>query len=179
MIKKRNSGHGDTLTPWRVSSNQDNNYKTNVPINATLIGAMATIVPNVFIIYRFIESDTFFKFIYIVWFVANIARMPLVLFFTIKHHTKASKINPVVPRTLQFHEGEYDVDDISNEENDESIENYAHPTVTFAEVYDHVESVDRGDEDSDKANEKIVVAQIKLTEIGEASSQLPGQVCHM
>ena len=196
MIHKRSNGHGDTITPWRVSSNQDNNYKTNVPINATLIGAVATIFLYIFLIYRFIRSDTFYKVIFVVWFVASIFQMPLVLAFTIKHHKKTSKINPVVPRTLQFHEDEDDCnncDNISNEANDELTENDEHPKVTHVEVYDHVESTNNANENSGYPDENgdaddncecielaVVNEQIKLNEIGEAFSQLlPGEVCHM
>ena len=194
QIHKQNSGHGDTITPWRVSSNQDNNYKTNVPINATLIGAVAVIVPTNFSLYRFIESDTFFKVIFVLGFVASTVQMPLVLAFTIKHH-KTSKINPVVPRTLQFHEDEDDCnnhDNIGNEANNEITENVEHPKVTIVEVYKHVDSTDIDDENRDYPDENgdadnnceclevpVVNEQIKLTEIGEASSQLPGEVCHM
>ena len=103
---------------------------------------------------------------------------------TIKHHKKTAKINPVVPRTLQFHE---------DEANDELTENDEHPKVTRVEVYDHVESTDHADENSDYPDENgdaddnfeclelaVVNEQIiKLTEIGEASKKLPGEVCHM
>ena len=47
MWKKRNRGRNEVqLVAWRVSppSNQDDNYKTNVPINATLIGTTTTLV---------------------------------------------------------------------------------------------------------------------------------------
>ena len=196
MVHKRSSGHGDTIIPWRVSSNQDNNYKTNVPINATLIGAVATISINIFLIHRFIVSDTMYKVIFVVWFVASTFQMPLVLASTIKHHKKTSKINPVVPRALQFHEDGEDCnncDNISNEANDDPTENDEHPKVTHVEVYDHVESTDNADENSDYPNENVdaddnceclqlavVNDQIKLNEIGEAFSQLlPGEVCHM
>ena len=39
--------------------------------------------------------------------------MPLVLVFTIKHRKNTSKVNPVVPRTIQYHgdEDNCDVDD--------------------------------------------------------------------
>ena len=197
LIHKRSSGHGDTITPWRVSSNQDNDYKTNVPINATLIGAITTtIFATISLIYRFILSDTLFKVNFVVWFIASAVQMPLVLAFTIKHHKNTSKFNPIVPRTLQFHEDEddrNDCDNVSNEANDELTENDEHPKVTHVEVYDHVESTDNADENSDYPDENgdaddnceclelaVVNEQIKLTEIGEAFSQLlPGEVCHM
>ena len=184
LIHKQNSGHGDTITPWRVSSNQDNNYKTNVPINATLIGAVANIVPTNFSLYRFIESDTFFKVIFVLGLVASTVQMPLVLAFTIKHHKKTSKINPVVPRALQFHEDEDDCDNydnISNEANNEITENDEHPMVTLVEVYNHVEYPDENggaDDNCECLELPVVNERIKLTEIREVSSQLPGEVCH-
>ena len=196
MIKKRNIGLGDTITPWRVSSNQEGNYKTNVPINATLIGAAATTVSTIFIIFRslFGESDTIMTIMTTVWLVASVIQIPLVLAFTIKHQKKKSNINPVVPKTLQFHDDEHDSHDISNEENEATTDNDGLPKVimTPVEVYDHVESIDNADEDTVKAAENcdtgdncenielsVSNEQIKLTEIGEASGQLPSEVCHM
>ena len=154
MIKKRNIGLGDTITPWRVSSNQEGNYKTNVPINATLIGAASTIVGTVFITFRslFSESDNIVKTIYVGCLVVSVLQIPLVLAFTIKHHKKISKINPVVPRTLQFHEDEHDCDAISNDGNDKTTENDRHQIVTCVEVY-HLESIDKVDENSIKSVE--------------------------
>ena len=196
MIKKRNIGLGDTITPWRVSSNQEGNYKTNVPINATLIGAAATTVSTIFIIFRslFGESDTIMTIMTTVWLVASVIQIPLVLAFTIKHQKKKSKINPVVPKTLQFHDDEHDSDDDSNGMNEGTTDNDGLPKVimTPVEVYDHGESIDDADEDSVKAAENcdtgdncenielsVSNEQIKLTEIGEASGQLPSEVCHM
>ena len=42
LIKKQNNSNGSSLVPWNVSSNQESNWKTNVPINATLIGTIVT-----------------------------------------------------------------------------------------------------------------------------------------
>ena len=193
MIQKQNTGHGDTIheltiTPWRVSSNQESNYITNVPINATLIGAAATTVGTSFIIFRslFSESDTITRVIYIGGLVPSMIQIPLVLAFTIKHHKKTSQINPVVPKMLQFHEDEHDFDNISNGVNDETTNNDGNPIiVTHVNVYDHVESVDNADENSDTVGNceylELTVSneRVKLTEIGEASGQLPGKVCHM
>ena len=129
MIQKRNTGHGDTITPWRVSSNQESNYMTNVPINGTLIGAAATTVGTIFIIFRslFNESDTITRVTYIGRLVPSMIQVPLVLAFTIKHHKKTSQINPVVPKMLQFHEDEHDCN----------------------KVYDYVESVDNANENTE------------------------------
>ena len=191
LIHKQNSGHGDTITPWRVSSNQDNNYKTNVPINATMIGTMASIVPIVLHLPRFIGLDLYSEsFMLFALLLARAVQMPLVLAFTIKHHKKASKINPVVPRALQFHEDEDDFDNcdnVSNEANDEIMENDEHPKVTRVEVYNDDENSGYPYENNDLDDNcelclelAVVNEQIKLTEIGEAFSQpLPGEVCHM
>ena len=96
-------------------------------------------------------------------------------------------MNAAVPRTLQFHEDEDDCnncDNTCNEANDELMENDEHLTVTrtHVEVYDYVETTGHSDENSDYPNENCnadVNKQIKLSEIGEASGQLPGEVCHM
>ena len=183
LIHKQNSGHGDTITPWRVSSNQEGNYKTNVPINATLIGAVATTVGTIFIIFRslFSESDIITRVIYASRLVPSMIQIPLVLAFTIKHHKKTSKINPVVPKMLQFHE-----DNISNGVNDDTTNNDGNPIiVTQVDVYDYVESDENADENSDSVDSckklKLTVSneQVTLIEIGEASIQIPGKVCHM
>ena len=42
LIKKQNNSNGSSLVPWNVSSNQESNWKTNVPINATMIGTVVT-----------------------------------------------------------------------------------------------------------------------------------------
>ena len=161
-----------------------------------MIGTMASIVPMVFHLCRFIGLDLYSEsFMLFALLLARAVQMPLVLAFTIKHHKKASKINPVVPRALLFHEDEDDFDNcdnVSNEANDEIMENDEHPKVTRVEVYKHVDSTDIDDENRDYPDENgdadnnceclevpVVNEQIKLTEIGEASSQLPGEVCHM
>ena len=70
---------------------------------------------------------------------------------------------------------------------------HPNPKVSHVEVYDHVESTDNANENSDYLDENGdaddnceclelagVNEQIQLAEIGEAFSQLlPGEVCHM
>ena len=186
-------GLGDTIIPWRVSSNQEGNYKTNVPINATLIGAGSTTVSTVFIIFMslFRESDNIVKTIHIGCLVTSVLQIPLVLAFIIKHNKKTSKINPIVPRTLQFHEDEHEINPVvprtlqfHGDENDETTENDGHQIATCVEVYDYVQSIDNAHENSVKSDEnseylECSVSNVKLTEIGEASGQLPGEVCHI
>ena len=185
MNKKRNSGQSDTITPWRISSNQDNNYKTYVPINATLIGSVATIVVTLGVIFRslFSESTTILAMITLV---AGMLQIPLVLAFTIKHQNKTSKINPVVPKTLQFHDGSSDNDIINcrNEGNYEATENGRHPVTTVVELYDNTENIDKADENEDDSWEYLELAtsskQIHSTDISlcrERNNSLPGEVC--
>ena len=187
MNKKRNSGRSDTITPWRVSSNQDDNYKTNVPINATLIGSVATIVVTLGVIFRsmFSESTTILA---ICTLVAGMFQIPLVLAFTIKHQNKTSKINPLVPKTLQFHDDVYESDNnsisCSNEGNYEATENGRHPMTTVVEVYDNIENIDKADENGDDSCEYLELAtsskQIHSTDISlcrERNNPLPGEVC--
>ena len=187
MNKKRNSGRSDTITPWRVSSNQDDNYKTNVPINATLIGSVATIVVTLGVIFRslFSESTTILGMFSLV---AGMFQIPMVLAFTIKHQNKNSKINPVVPKTLQFHDDGYDRDNhsinFSNEGNYEATENGSHQVTTVVEVYDNTENIDKADENGDDICENLELAtyskQIHLTDISpcrERNNPLPGEVC--
>ena len=187
MKKKRNRNCSDTITPWRVSSNQDDNYKTNVPINATLIGSVATIVVTLGVIFRslFSESTTVLA---IFTLVAGMFQIPLVLAFTIKHQNKTSKINPVVPKTLQFHDDSHDSDNhsisCSNEGNYEATENGRHPVTTVVEVYDNTENIDKADENGDDSCEYLELAtsskQIHLTDVSlcrERNNPLPGEVC--
>ena len=187
MNKKRNSGHSETITPWRVSSNQDNNYKTYVPINATLIGSVATIVVTLGVIFRslFSESTTILAMITLV---AGMLQIPLVLAFTIKHQNKTSKINPVVPKTLQFHDGSHDSDNdiinCSNEGNYEATENGRHPVTTVVELHDSTENIDKADENGDDSCEYLELAasskQIHSTDTSlcrERNNSLPGEVC--
>ena len=42
LIRKQKNSNGSSLIPWNVSSNQESNWKNNVPINATLIGTIVT-----------------------------------------------------------------------------------------------------------------------------------------
>ena len=58
---------------------------------------------------------------------------------------------------LQFHEDEHDCDDTSNEANDETTENDGHPNVVFVEVHDHMQSIDKNNENSDKSDKNCEV----------------------
>ena len=47
LTKKQKDGNGSRLVPWNVSSNQESIWKTNVPINATMIGTIVTVLSSV------------------------------------------------------------------------------------------------------------------------------------
>ena len=108
MNKKRSRNGGDQLVAWKISSNQDNNYKTNVPINATLISTIAAGVSLFATIWMgiFLENDILTKVSYSIVVTVSAFQMPMVVAFTVKHHKKTSTVSPVVPSTLQFHEQE-------------------------------------------------------------------------
>ena len=159
LVKKRKNGSGDSIVPWKISSNQEDNYKTNVPINATLIGATVTAVSTAFfILSRIFANDIIAIIIYCIGLIASTIQMPLVLVFTIKHHKNTSKVNPVVPRTLQFHGDEQDCDVDDNNEVDFDMENDETPG--NSELF------------------KLVEVQASIENVDE-TVQLPGQVCHM
>ena len=112
MKIKRNRGVEVKLVAWKVPSSnqtcvQDDNYKTNVPINATMIGTLGTVVTfgcAISAIKYFDDSDLNggpYSFMIIF----STIHLPLILSLTIKHHKKqTTKVAPTLPRTLQFHE---------------------------------------------------------------------------
>ena len=51
LTKKQKDGNGSRLVPWNVSSNQESNRKTNIPINATMIGTIVTALSLVVVIW--------------------------------------------------------------------------------------------------------------------------------
>ena len=157
--QKRGTAIGNLIVPWKISSNDEDNYKTNVPINATLIGAIASAVSTaIFIFSRIFTNDSISKIVYCIGLIVSTFQMPLVLIFTIKHRKNTSKVHPVVPRTLQYHGDEEDcvVDDnnavdfdVGNDETPENVESF-----------------------------ELVVVKASIENV-EETVQLPGEVCHM
>ena len=84
--------------------------------------------------------------------------MPIVLAFTVKHHK--NKVNPVVPKKLQFHE-----------ENEE--------TFKIGEIPFHEDGEDSTSNDGNPKNENAKGVLTYPTENYEESSYLPGQICHI
>ena len=102
-----------------------------------------------------IQSNYFYSIVVIV----STFQMPIVLTFTIKHHK--NKINPVVPRKLQFHE--------ENEENLEIGEIPFHEKLHF-----HEEEEGSFSNDEHSKNENAI-----SVENVEETSHLSGQICHI
>ena len=112
MKSKRNRGVEVKLVAWKVPSSnqtcvQDDNYKTNVPINATMIGTLSTVITfgcGISAIKYFDDSDLNGLSNSCLIILSTI-HLPLILSLTIKHHKKqTSKVAPTLPKTLQFHE---------------------------------------------------------------------------
>ena len=114
MKAKRNRVQDIKLVPWKVSgsnqeSNQDDNYKTNVPIYATLIGTFGTLIVVtlcclVFTYFTEKSDESTKGGPYSVFIIISAIHLPLVLALTISHHRKTNQVAPLVPTTLQFHE---------------------------------------------------------------------------
>ena len=116
MKAKRNRVSDIRLVAWKVSgsnsqesNNQDDNYKTNVPINATLIGTFGTLIVVtlcclVFTYFTEKSDKTSKGGPYSVFIIVSAIHLPLVLALTISHHRKTNQLVPLVPTTLQFHE---------------------------------------------------------------------------
>ena len=102
--------------------------------------------------------------------IASMIQIPIVLAFTVKYQSKNSKVDPIVPRTLQFHDDDFDVGvdnqirSVGREELQTKtlVENFVNPT-----------------ENEDSKN-KIVIAAVndKIPNVHQ-SGNLPGQVCHI
>ena len=85
------------------------NYKTNVPIYATLIGTFGTLIVVtlcclVFTYFTEKSDESSKGGPYSVFIIISAIHLPLVLALTISHHRKTNQVVPLVPKTLQFHE---------------------------------------------------------------------------
>ena len=98
-------------------------------------------------------------YFYSIIVIASTFQMPIVLAFTVKHNK--NKVNPVVPRKLQFHE--------ENEENLEIGEVPFHDKLHF-----HEEEEGSFSNDEHSKNENAIPV-----ENVEETSHLPGQICHI
>ena len=104
-------------------------------------------------------------YFYSIIVIVSTIQMPIVLAFTVKHNK--NKVNPVVPRQLQFHE-----------ENEESFNNVVN-TPFIGKLYFHEDSEDFNTSDDHSKNENAKGDLNNSMENVEETSNLPGQICHI
>ena len=129
MKLKQNRGIEVKLVAWKVPStnqarDQDDNYKTNIPINATLIGTLETVITFglAILAFKYFDDSDLNGGPYSCMIILSTIHLPLILSLTIKHHKKqTTKVAPTLPRTLQFHE-ENEEPSGQHEESPERIE---------------------------------------------------------
>ena len=108
---------------------------------------------------------------------ASMMQIPIVIAFTIKHQNKTSKMNPIVPSTLQFHGEDPDFEE-SNEEINGDTEMLASETLVKNLACPKTPQFDCDDDHNiDQTLEQIVA--YNSVDNKEESGKLPGQVCHM
>ena len=108
-------------------------------------------------------------YFYSIVVIVSTFQIPIVLAFTVKHNK--NKVNPVVPRQLQFHE-----------ENDESFNEDEDTFVTpfTAKLHFHEDSRDSNNSDDHSKNENAKGDLNKSSiENVEETGSLPGQICHI
>ena len=115
-----------------------------------------------------IKNITNTIYFYSIIVIASTFQMPIILAFTVKHNK--NKVNPVVPRQLQFHE-----------ENNESFNNDENTFVTpfTGKLHFHENSGDFNTSDDHSKNENAKGDLKNSMENVEETSTLPGQICHM
>ena len=100
--------------------------------------------------------------------IVSTIQMPIVLAFTVKHNK--NKVNPVVPRQLQFHE-----------ENEKSFKDDENTFVTpfTGKLHFHEDSKDFDTSEDHSKNENAQGDLKNSMENVEETSYLPGQICHI
>ena len=157
MKLKRNRGVEVKLVAWKVPSSnqtcvQDDNYKTNVPINATMIGTLSTVITFGFSIsaIKYFDDSDLNGGPYSCMIILSTIHLPLILSLTIKHHKKqTTKVAPTLPRTLQFHE-----------ENDETSGQVEEPQERNEDSQDNHEK-DKVKQEKDNRTQKHLQLQTK------------------
>ena len=67
------------------------------------IGTALSLAFGIWMVNVFTDDDVI-GVTYCILIAISTLQMPVVLAFTIKHHRNTSRVDPVVPQTLQFHE---------------------------------------------------------------------------
>ena len=100
--------------------------------------------------------------------IVSTIQMPIVLAFTVKHNK--NKVNPVVPRQLQFHE--------ENEKSFKDDENtFVTPFTGKLHFHEDNEDFDNSEDHSKTENAKGDLNN--SMENVEETTNLPGQICHI
>ena len=107
-------------------------------------------------------------YFYSIVVIVSTFQMPIVLAFTVKHNK--NKVNPVVPRQLQFHE-----------ENNECFNNDENTLVTpfTGKLHFHEDSEDFNTSDDHSKNKTSKNDLNNSMANVEETSYLPGQICHI
>ena len=158
MKLKRNRGVEVKLVAWKVPSSnqtcvQDDNYKSNVPINATMIGTLSTVITFVCGIsaIKYFDDSDLNAGPYSCLIIFSTIHLPLILSLTIKHHKKqTTKVAPTLPRTLQFHE-----------ENDETSGQVEEPQEINEDSQDNKHKKDKVKQEKDNHTQKSLHLQMK------------------
>ena len=156
MKLKRNRGIEVKLVAWKVPSSnqtcvQDDNYKTNIPINATMIGTLSTVITFVCGIsaIKYFDDSDLNGGPYSCLIILSTIHLPLILSLTIKHHKKqTTKVAPTLPRTLQFHE-----------ENDETSGQVEEPQEINEDSHDNKHKKDKVKQEKDNHTQKPLQLQ--------------------
>ena len=107
-------------------------------------------------------------YFYSIIVIVSTIQMPIVLAFTVKHNK--NKVNPVVPRQLQFHE--------ENEKRFKDDEN-TFVTPFTGKLHFHEDRKDFDTSEDHSKNENSQGDLKNSMENVEETSYLPGQICHI
>ena len=107
-------------------------------------------------------------YFYSIIVIVSTFQMPIVLAFTVKHNK--NKVNPVVPRKLQFHE-----------EDEGTLNNHENTFVTpfTGKLHFHEDSEDLNTSDDHSKNEDSKSDLENSMENVEETNYLPGQIYHI
>ena len=166
---------GWLLVPWKVSTNQKSNYDSNVPINATLISTINIAVNFFFIIWQYLFENSIVPAF--VALTTSMIQIPIVIAFTISHQNRISKIDPIVPSTLQFHGDDNDFEE-NKEERKGDVKEMALKTLVENLACPKTPELDCDDDQNIEHTFQGRFVNDQIDNYDEIE-KLPGQVCHM
>ena len=178
LKQKRNNSGGDQIVPWRVSNNQQHNYESKVPINATLISATFAAIATTGIICWIKYRNVYGVILNATMVIISALQLPLVLGFTINHQKRTSKTNPIVPNTLQFHGEDVDFDDQDNNNETQDQGDLAMEVFIANLQNPRSPQLEEDPINSFRSDDTIDISVHRPENVDDIS-QLPGQVCYM